>query len=168
MVKEIALTRGQVALVDDEDFERVNKYKWCAVWDSGRRIYTARRAKRVRERENGKQGCIYLHRFVMDAPNGEDVDHRDHDPLNDQKSNLRICARSQNCMNQLKQDGCSSRFKGVVWNKKKLNWQASIKKDYKQHHLGFFTDETDAARAYNQAALRLHGDFACLNVFPDD
>ena len=168
MVKEIALTQGQVALVDDEDFERVNKYKWCAQWFPSTKSFRASRRKLVRERGDGGQERIYLHRFVMNAPRGRDVDHVNHNTLDNRKSNLRICTRSENCMNKLKWNGCSSRFKGVSWSKEVLKWRANIKKDNKQCSLGYFTDETDAARAYNQAALRLHGDFACLNVFPDD
>jgi len=163
-MKEIPLTQGQVALVDDEDFERVNKYKWFASWDTGRRTYTARRTKWVRERENGKRGHISLHRFVMDVPKGKDIDHRDFNPLNNQKSNLRICTRAQNCMNKLKWKGCSSRFKGVSWSKEVLKWRAGINKDGKQHYLGYFNSEEEAALAYNTAALEMFGEFSLLNV----
>jgi len=167
VVREIPLTRGQVALVDDGDYERVSKFKWYALWDPSRRTYRALRNKQENESENGKRGLIYLHRFIMKVPKGKDIDHRDRDPLNNQKNNLRICTRAQNNMNKLKREGYSSEYKGVSWNKQKLKWEASIGKDYKKHHLGLFTDETDAAIAYNKAALEMFGEYAVLNDVPD-
>jgi len=167
MVKEIPLTQGQVAMVDDEDYERVSEFKWYAHWDLRGRTYTARRGKLVSESEDGKLGHIFLHRFVMDVPKGAEIDHRDHDTLNDQKSNLRICTHSQNNMNKLKWKGCSSRFKGVSWKKERLKWRAQIQKDNKQHHLGYFNSEEESALAYNKAASKIFGDFAVLNDVPD-
>jgi hypothetical protein len=88
------------------------------------------------------------------------VDHRDRNPLNNQRSNLRLASNSQNGANSLNADGS---FKGVSWNDKKQKWAAYIKVNYIQTHLGYFDSEIEGATAYNAAALRIFGQFANLN-----
>jgi len=163
-MKEIKLTKGQVALVDDEDFERVSKYKWYAGWHPRPQSFTARRTNR----EDSKRTKIFMHRQIMNAPPGKQVDHRNHDTLDNRKANLRICTSAENNRNQRKQRGCSSsQFKGVSWHKRKRKWVAYICPDDKQQHLGLFTDEIDAALAYNIAAAEMFGEFALLNDIPE-
>ena len=159
-MKEIKLTQGQVALVDDEDFERLAEYKWCAEWKPQRQVFVAVRHAAI---SNNK---IYMHRQIMDAPPGMLVDHRNHKTLDNRRKNLRICTWSQNAANGRKQSHSSSRFKGVSWYKRFQKWRASIGKDGKDYNLGYFTDEEDAARAYNKAALAHFGEFALLNEVP--
>jgi len=164
-MKEIALTQGQVALVDDEDFERVMALApWYALWYPECQLFKAVR----NGKENGKPIIILMHRFVLDAPTGKEVDHRNHNTLDNQRENLRICTRSQNMGNVRKQTDRSSRFKGVSWYKRYQKWHVSICKDYNQQSLGYFTDEENAARAYNKAALEHFGEFAYLNEVTDD
>src|SRR5882724_7878623 len=105
-MKEIQLTQGKIALVDDEDFERVNQFKWFLLTSNLHdKLYAYSRVPGL------------MHRFIMSAPTGFDVDHIDNDGLNDQKSNLRICTRSQNMMGiekiQRVGNRGKSKFKGV-------------------------------------------------------
>ena len=92
-----------------------------------------------------------------------DVDHINHQTLDNQRANLRVCTRSQNMMNMRKRPGCSSRFKGVCWNKANDNWIAYIMVNYCQKTIGYFDDEVDAARAYNAEARIKFREFALLN-----
>jgi len=156
-MKEIQLTQGKVALVDDEDFEYLNQFKWNA-YKKNNVFYTSRYTGKV----NGKHIYIYMHWDVMDR---KWIDHVDHDGLNNQRSNLRPCTSQQNMMNGRKRNVItSSKFKGVCWFKRKSKWIAFIKKE-KQIHLGYFNNEIEAAKAYNTKAIELFGEFACLNEF---
>ena len=96
------------------------------------------------------------------------IDHIDNDPLNNNIENLRETTRSQNLMNQKPRKNKSSKYKGVSWYKRDKIWQAQIKINKKQIHLGRFKLEKDAALAYNKAAIELFGEFACLNNLGDD
>ena len=95
------------------------------------------------------------------------VDHRDRNKLNNNYENLRWCSSGQNNMNRTKRNRCSSVYKGVSWNKRNRKWQANIKIDGKQKHLGLFEDEKEAAKMYNEKAIELYGDFANLNEISD-
>lgn len=154
-MKEINLSQGQVALVDDEEFESLNQYKWSAM-NRGNTFY-AKRTIIV----DGKQKSVLLHCAIM---NGKGVDHIDHDGLNNQKSNLRICTQSENLMNQRKQKNRSSIYKGVFFLKRTKRWGATIQINGKHKHLGYFASETEAAKAYNAKAIELFCEFANLNI----
>lgn len=160
-MKKIPLTQGRVALVDDEDFERLNKYKWCTFKTRYGGFVAVRNTPKV----NGKRGLIYMHRQIMGAPDGMDVDHRKNNTLDNQKHNLRICTRTQNLRNSLPRKNCSSEFKGVSWHKSTKKWRAYINSGGKQQNLGVFGQEESAARAYDKKAVELFGEFAHLN-FP--
>ncbi len=161
-MKQIPLSKGKFAIVDDEDFERANQFKWC--WFSSKSAgrnslgYACRN-----QRENGKKKMIFLHRFIVNAPEGFEVDHKDSDGLNCRKENLRICTGSQNLHNQLAREGGTSRFKGVTWAKRDKKWAARICFEYKRISLGHFADEVEAAKAYDEAAKKYFGEFAYLN-----
>jgi len=154
-VKLIPLTKGYNALIDDEDYEKVSQFKWCV---NG--VSPSHYGIRVCKGQRGK--LIHLHRFLMNAPDGFDVDHIDGDTMNNQKSNLRICTRSQNSINSKKKKGLS-KFKGVHWLKDNKKWRAKIMKDGKSFYLGCFTNEAEAAAAYNNKAKEIFGNFARLN-----
>jgi hypothetical protein len=157
-VKEIQLTRGKVAIVDDEDYKWLSKHKWYAV-KRGNMFYAVRKSSRV----DGGQKNILMHREIMGLKPGDpDVDHRDGDGLNNQRMNLRKASKSQNAMNMKTRYGMS-KFKGVSWNKRDKKWQVRIGIDGKQKHLGNYDCEEDAARAYDEKAIELFGEYARLN-----
>ena len=149
-MREIPLTKGYVALVDDEDYERIACHKWCAQegpWGTR----AVRHAGRVR---------VYMHREVLGVVFGDarHVDHINHDMLDNRKDNLRLVDHSMNQCNRKKTVG-SSRYLGVSLNRGK--WDANASGEY----IGRFTSEEAAARAYDDAARRIQGPFASLN-FP--
>ncbi len=146
--------------VDDEDFDFLNQWKWCAHTTRHNRTYVDRRDVRSNK-------SIFLHKEIMKPPTGLVVDHIDGNPLNNQKQNLRVCTRSENIRNRVKKTAKSiSRYKGVSIVKGKF--QVTIHKDKKSIHLGRFEKEIDAAKAYNVGALKYHGEFACLNIINVD
>lgn len=156
-MKEIFLTQGKTALIDAEDFDRVNKFKWQAQVRRSGGWYARRQISRK------PSNSVYLHQFIM--PGIGRLDHRDGDGLNNQKKNLRPATASQNTINSSKLPGCTSKFKGVHWSKKACCWMARIGIHRQRIYLGIFESEEAAARAYDLAAVRLHGEFARLN-FP--
>jgi hypothetical protein len=160
-MKKIPLSRGLFALVDDDDFEFLNQWKWyAAAYGKG---YTY--AVRTLVRPNGNNGVLKMHRVIMNAPTDMVVDHKNHDCLDNRKSNLRICSRSQNSMNSCARRGTASGLKGVCRAKKGM-WTAGIRVQGKMIHLGTFSDKALAAKAYDQAAVKYFKDFAKLN-FPE-
>lgn len=117
---------------------------------------------------------IYMHRLIAGAGPDEVVDHINHDPLDNRLRNLRLCQQAQNCANRnadRRKAGTTSRHKGVSWDRSRARWAASIHIEGKTRHLGRFSTEDDAARAYNDAAVATWGEFARLNdvegVSPD-
>ena len=157
-MKRIKLTKGQFALVDNEDFDKLNQWKWQIQND--RRTFYAR----TRQRIGKKRPSFRMHRVIMKAKKGQQIDHRDGNGLNNQKSNLRFCTRSQNHMNEGPRGG-TSKFKGVSWHKRIKKWTCQIKSSQRQRHIGYFDNEIEAAKAYDRAAIELFGEFARPN-FP--
>lgn len=154
---QVPLSNGGFALVDEEDHARIASHSWYA-WHHHGTSYAARMTAR-----EGRRICILMHREVMDAQPGSQVDHSDGNGLNNQRSNLRFCTPSENRYNQGRQRNNSSGLKGVSWNKKLQKWEVYINKDRKRTRLGFFADKNDAMRAYDKAAAEMHGDFARPN-----
>lgn len=152
-MKKIRLTSNQFALVDNEDFEMVNKLKWYAS-----KTETGFRAQRVYKKQN-----IFMHRFIMGAVKGQEVDHKNGSQLDNRKINLRFCTRSQNMMNIGRPRHNKSGFKGVSFEEFTGKWKAQIQKDKKNFNLGRFQEKVEAAKAYNRAALEYFGEFARLN-----
>jgi hypothetical protein len=155
-MREIKLTQDKVALVDDEDFEYLNQWKWHAHKD-GNNYYVERI---IRLPRGLKYQYVSMHRLIMNTPKGMQTDHKDHDGLNNQKSNLRICTRSQNQMNR-KAIEATSKYKGVWYENGKIRSAITINKE--QVYLGYFNSEKDAAIAYDIAAKKYYGEFAYLN-----
>jgi hypothetical protein len=163
-MKKIPLTQGQYAIVDDEDYEALSKHKWCAAWSNACRTYYAVRSV------PGRKNLVQMHRVITNAKGKQQTDHRDHNGLNNRRSNLRAADSHTNAQNRRKPrriGGCSSRFKGVHWVWDRRRWEARIKpKGYPfQLRLGYFTDEVKAAEAYDDGARKYFGEFAQLN-FP--
>lgn len=160
-MKEIKLTRGKVALIDDDDFEFINSFKWYAT----KKKYTFY-AERSQHISTGKHVNIPMHRLILGVTKKTmKVDHVDENGLNNQKSNLRICTHAQNKRNVTKRiTGTLSKYKGVTKHKRDNRWMAQIRLNYKNIFCGYFKDEREAAIAYNKAAIKYHGEFANLNV----
>lgn len=163
-MKEIKLTRGQVALVDDEDFEWLSAWKWYATvkhYTKAPNQYYATRTVR-----HPKRTTIQMHRIILHTPEGMDTDHVDGNGLNNQRANLRPSTRSQNGCNRTKQKDNVTGYKGVQFTKNKQirPFRADIKLQGRHFYLGTYDTAREAAEAYNQAALKLHGEFAVLNT----
>ena len=151
--RKIPLTQHKFALVDPHDYDRLSRWKWCAVRDS--KTYYA-------VRSSGKTQ-IRMHRQLTNAPSHLVCDHINHNGLDNRKANLRLCTKQQNCRNRRLHKKGSSRYKGVDWNKRQGKWRARIYCNSRCYYLGCFTAEADAARAYDSAARKYHRQFACLN-----
>lgn len=149
-MKEIQLTRGRVALVDDEDYERLNQYKWCVL--PGRRTIYARR----------KGNPSLMHHYIMGKIKGLEIDHINGNGLDNQKKNLRHCTHAENSRNSRSYTG-NSCYKGVSWKVRSETWIAQIKVNGKLIHLGTFSDEKKAALSYDKAARKHFGEFARCN-----
>jgi hypothetical protein len=158
-MKSIPLTKGQYALVDDEDYEHLACKPWGAANPHGTGYYAMRKEKR-----NGKMVAVYMHREIMTPPDGMTVDHIDGNGLNNQRGNLRFATGHEQMWNRPLVRSNKSGFKGVSWYKQKGCWQANITVWNKQKFIGYFEDKIEAAKAYNDAAKRLHGEFARLNA----
>jgi len=164
-MKEIQLTRGKVALVDDEDFELLSQNKWYAQKYSKTDTWYA--ARRIWKVDGNKDKTILMHIQIMGTKPGFEIDHKDTNGLNNQKPNLRYCTSSQNQMNTKKRKGCTSKYKGIYWDNQMKSWRVRVKKDGKIMYQKLFKDEISAAIAYNNAAIIHFGDFARLNIIPD-
>jgi hypothetical protein len=154
MAKEIILTQGKVAIVDDDDYDYLMQWKWHIL--SGRYAGTNMKI-------NGKSKSIYLHRFIMKVSKDMQVDHIDNNKLNNVKTNLRICTHTQNMINRPVYSNSKSGFKGVIFYDKLKKYIARINFNNKEYYLGCYIDPKDAARAYNEAAQKYHTEFAHLN-----
>jgi hypothetical protein len=161
------LALGKYALIDAEDAERVLAVNW--VYEKNKRSgkeYVHRGAM-----VDGKNTTVYLHRFIINAPKGIHVDHKDNDGLNCRKENLRPATPSQNHRNMRLNRFSAVPFKGVTYCKRRgrqRRYRASVyesEKEKKIHYLGFFFTAEEAARAYDAKAREVFGEFARLN-FP--
>lgn len=155
----LPLGKGHAAVIDFVDFDKVRDFVWCA-----QRRSQSVHAFRSDRRADGRRTRIYLHNFLL--PNVGRVDHRDGDGLNNQRDNLRPASTQQNGRGfRHKAARATSQFRGVSWNSRKQKWIAGITVNYATEHLGGFTVEQDAARAYDVAARKHFGQFATPN-FP--
>ena len=161
-MKKIKLTQGQYVLVDNEDFEELNKYKWYAHWDSHTKGFYAVRNARI---ENVKQyqTQIRMHRVIMNVSKGKYADHINHNTLDNRRFNLRICTNKQNTYNKKISKNNTSGFKGVSFHKGTRKFMAYIKVDGKLIYLGIYPTSEQAALVYNQAAIKHYKEFALLN-----
>jgi hypothetical protein len=159
-MKEIPLTQGKVALVDDEDFDRVMPYKWHTL-TKGNCHYAIRGLW-----YDGKCHTVYMHRLILDgAATDMDIDHIDGDGLNNTRNNLRVVTHQENMMNRHKRVG-SSKYKGVHFDNSSRNkkvWRAQIRYNGKLANLGRFYTEEEAAHCYDKAACELFGEYANTN-----
>lgn len=156
-MKEIKLTRGKVVLVDDADFDWLNQWKWYAR-PNGNTFYAQRQERRK---------TVKMHRVILGMTDRNQLaDHEDRNGLNNQRYNLRSATRLQNAINRNARKDGSSKYLGVMLHSRDKKYYASIRVNKKLKHLGVFSDELLAAKAYNDAAMIHHGTFANLNVIP--
>lgn len=149
------------AVIDDDDFELVNSFTWSVIRDKGtKNLYVMGHDKAI-----NRYKTIQMHRIITNCPVDKVVDHINHNTLDNRKSNLRICERSDNCKNYMKPDKreYTSKYKGVSLKSKKHKFVAQISVNNKKIHIGYYDTEDKAAIAYNIAALKHHGEFAFLN-----
>ncbi len=154
-MREIQLTQGKFALVDEVDFDRLSKFNWCV----SRNGYAVRNTSR---KSPGGKKIVFMHKEILGFPNQE-ADHIDGNKLDNRRANLRLCTRQQNCCNQRINSKNTSGAKGVHWCAYTGRWRARIKIFGRTIHLGRFDTVKDAAEAYNVAALEHFGQFARLN-----
>lgn len=162
MSKEIFLTNGGSTTIDDEDYDYLMQWNWQSNRNTG--VYRC-------TSENGIRKIILMHRVIAERmrlnTEGLQIDHKDRNPFNNQRSNLRVATNSQNNMNRDKNENNTSGYKGVWWDEQSSKWRARIVKDDRKYYLGYFDDPIEAAKAYDQKARELFGRFAVLN-FPDE
>jgi len=156
-IRHISLTKNRFAIVDEQDYERLARFKWCVSCTGRKKLYACRMVGR---------SVVRMHSEIMQAPKGMVVDHIDGNGLNNCRTNLRICTYSQNLCNRRKYAGATP-YKGVFHRKDRDKYYAKIKFEGKDHYLGLYDDPIEAAKAYDRKARELHGPYARLN-FPDD
>lgn len=154
-MREILLTQGRIALVDDTDYDWLNQWKWCA--NKGRYTYYAMRRA-------GTTNAM-MHRIILNAPDGIEVDHINSNGLDNRKTNLRLCPHSENHFHAKLRIDNQTGFKGVSFKclRPKRSYIARIQVNNKEFHIGCYQTVKAAARAYDRAALKHHGEFALTN-----
>lgn len=162
--RAVFLTRGIYCLVDDDNYTQVNKYRWIA-----HKRPNGKYDAITTIRENGEKYNLMMSRFIMGVTEKNlQVDHIDQNTMDNRKSNLRVCTRSQNCMNR-KSNSVTSKYKGVYWYPLRKRWRSAIQFQLngksKRIGVGYFKCEIEAAKAYDAKAREVHGEFAYLN-FP--
>jgi hypothetical protein len=153
-VKEIPLSQGKVAVIDDKDFEKVSKYNWCYSSTIGYAVSTTK--------EHGGR-AILMHRYILDAPSGKVTDHINRDKLDNRRSNLRLCSSAENKCNMGVRSHNKSGYKGVYWMPNRGKYQVTIRHKKTPMYLGLFDCKHEAARMYNFWAKDLFGEYASLN-----
>lgn len=161
-IVRILLNGGAEAVVDESDYEQVREFHWYRyISKKKRKIHYAYCVIRL---NGGKRTSLKMHRIIMDAADGEQVDHRDGDGLNNRRSNLRVCTHGENLANSFRSRG-ASRYVGVTRNRDGKRWRATVNKDGVKLYDEWFDTEELAARARDAAAVKIYGEFATLN-FP--
>jgi len=160
-MKEIELTHGYVALVDDEDFERININNFFV------KICPHTNYACTGMYINKKSKHKFMHHLILNIKNAREnkieVDHIDGNGLNNQKHNLRICNKSQNCMNQKLRKTSTTKYKGVSWHKAANKFESHITINRKKKYLGLYNTDIEAAKVYDINAKELFGEYAYLN-----
>jgi len=162
--RRLRMSQPRYAKVDPADYYRLRKYEWFAQKGT-RHFYTVRK---VRGYKAKRKTLIFLHKEIIEVPDGMVTDHINHDAMDNRRANLRAATHSQNACHTKKHSGVSrSKYKGIFWKKKHKKWVTRIMFEGKRMYLGCFKNEIDAAKAYDTAARKYHKEFACLN-FPDE
>lgn len=142
------------ALVDDEDYHYINQWRW----HSDNKGYAVRRVNR-----NGRKAVVYMHREIMQTPEGKVTDHVNGNKIDNQKTNLRICSDGENKRNRGASIANPTGLKGAYWQSQIGRWYSRIQLNRKSIYLGTFDTAELAAEAYDVAAEKYHGEYARLN-----
>jgi hypothetical protein len=154
-MKKIALTKGYVAVVGDEDFDFLMQWSWHAFPSASGHVYAARNSEPV----NGRRQHIFMHREIARTPHGLFTDHINGNALDNRRGNLRVVTKTQNMWNRRANDNGTSKHKGVSWHKQHRKWIAAIQVNKRRFHIGLFDTEEGAAMAYAARAAREFGQY---------
>ena len=152
-MKEISLTRGKMAIVDDEDYDYINQWKW-------QYLPVGYAARNFKKNDNGVRPLVYMHCMIVPHPEGMQTDHANQNKLDNRRDNLRVCSRSQNYINGGLRADNSSGVRGVVWHRASQKWEASIGYNGKRIHIGLYNDIGCASKAYSNKSRELFGVFS--------
>jgi hypothetical protein len=159
--RKIDLGCGKFTIVEPQDYYLIQDYKWW-LHANGSNFYAAR----TEITGDLQAKIVYLHRQLLQPPEGFVVDHKNCVPLDNRRANLRSVTQAQNMRNRRKRKNTSSQYIGVWFDKKRNKWTAQIRYNGRKIWLGYFDSEIDAAKAYDAAAKKYYGEFIRLN-FPE-
>lgn len=162
-MKIIKITQNKEVLVDDKDYDELIKYRWYFV-DKPRAKYGYVATDMRNTNNKYKTRHVYMHRFLLNPPRNKIVDHINRNGLDNRRANLRICTYTQNNGNFFMGVRNKSGYKGVSWHKATNKWRATLLYKGEQQYLGIYDDKLEAAKAYNEAAIKYFGEFARPNV----
>jgi hypothetical protein len=154
----VPLTCARFTIISECDEQKVSKQRWQFSPKKQGTGYASGSTTR-----GGRQSTLFLHRFILDAPPGLEVDHKNRNGLDNRRQNLRLATKKQNAQNRALNRNSVSGVHGVHWSKNERKWKSSINVDGTRVHLGYFKDIDDAVRAYDAAARLYYGEFANLN-----
>lgn len=160
--RRIELTRGKYAILDPEDFESLNQYRWHCT-----NFGYARRTGSKRSEKGRKRVAIGMHNVVFPVPEGMTVDHINRNRLDNRKANLRAATREENTWNRkFVKKGSKTRYTGIHWNKKVKKWNVRLRVEGRRKSFGYYADEVEAAKVYDRVARKYRREYAVLN-FPE-
>ena len=152
--------------VDDSDYDSLLKYTWRCYTDAGTgKLYVYRLFRANKGKRKGRYKYVKMHRQIMNAPKKKVVDHINGNTLDNRRSNLRVCTKAEDCRNVRKRKNTSSKYKGVTRDKNLSKWKVGIGYNGRRIFLGYYGDEEEAAKMYDEKAREIYGKFAALN-FP--